>query len=563
VNDARPNVGDTITFTVTLSNLGKDTATGVTIADTLPAGLAFLSATPAQGSYDPGTGIWDVGSLASLGSTTLAITALVVSGVAQTNVASVASANEFDPDKTNNTASVTETPLSAELSVTKGVVSATPIVGDTVTYTIVVRNAGPDAAVNTIASDVFPVPGLASIIAGTPSQGTYDPTTGQWDIGDLPSGADATITFTALTTLEGTFTNTVTVSTATFEPDLTNNTAQATITVLASGIIIGSDLGCTSTPLVRVIDPNTGVDRITPFFAYEPKYRGGVRVYGADVTGDGIPEILTAPGQGRPGEVRVFSRDGTPLPQYNFFPFGASYRGGVEIAVGSITGLGTTEIVAGQNRGGLARVFTVNPGVGVNSAAIRQVQPFGAAYRSGVMVATADIGTFSGKTLTSSSPDGISEMVFGSGPGSQATVREYNGVSAKPVLVNAFNAIAKGYSRGVSVARLPGASGAADGVLVSAGPQGGSKVQTFRGISKIPAASFAAYSGAAARADVFTAAISETEIFSVQGQFGATPSMTSPGVKKNTAITGGTSSTLRGTGPTALIPPLRVGILRK
>ncbi len=563
VDDARPNVGDTITFTVTLSNLGKDTATDVTIADTLPVGLAFLSATPAQGSYDEGTGIWDVGSLASLGSTTLTITALVVSGVAQTNVASVASANEFDPDKTNNTASVTETPLSAELSVTKGVVSATPVVGDTVTYTIVVHNAGPDAAVNTIASDVFPTTGLASIIAGTPSQGTYDPVTGDWNVGDLASGANATITFTALTTLEGTFTNTVTVSTATFEPDLTNNTAQATITVLASGVIIGSDLGCTSTPLVRVIDPNTGVDRIIPFFAYEPNFRGGVHVYGADVTGDGIPEILTAPGRGRPGEVRVFTRDGTPLPQYNFFPFGASYRGGVEIAVGSITGLGKTEIVAGQDLGGLARVFTVNPGVGVNSSAIRQVQPFGAAYRSGVMVATADIGTFSGKTLTSSSPDGISEMVFGSGPGIQAAVREYNGVPAKPVLVNAFNAIAKGYSRGVSVARLPGASGAADGVLVSAGPQGGSKVQTFRGISKIPAASFAAYSGAARRADVFTAAISETEIFSVQGQYGATPSMQSPGVKKNTAITGGTSSTLRGSGPTALIPPLRVGILRK
>ena len=563
VDVPRPNVGDTITFTITLSNLGKDAATDITITDLLPAGLAFLSATPDQGSYDPATGEWDVGSLAKDGVTTLTITAEVISGAAQTNVVTVTGANEYDPDKTNNTSSVTETPLSAELLVTKGVVSATPIVGDTVTYTITVHNAGPDTAVNTIASDVFPTIGLASIIAGTPSQGTYDPTTGDWDLGDLASGADATITFTALTTLEGTFTNTVTVSTATFEPDLTNNTAEATITVLASGVIIGSDLGCTSTSLVRVIDPNTGLDRITPFFAYEPNFRGGVHVYGADVTGDGIPEILTAPGPGRPGEVRVFTRDGTPLPQYNFFPFGASYRGGVEIAVGSITGLGTTEIVAGQDRGGLARVFTVNPGVGVNSAAIRQVQPFGAAYRSGVMVATADIGTFSGKTLTSSDPDGISEMVFGSGPGIQATVKEYNGVPATPAVVNAFSAIAKGYSRGVSVARLPGASGAADGVLVSAGPQGGSKVQTFRGISKIPAASFAAYSGAAARADVFTAAISETEIFSVQGQYGATPSMKSPGVKKNTAITGGSSSTLRGSGPTALIPPLRVAILRK
>ena len=205
----------------------------------------------------------------------------------------------------------------------------------------------------------------------------------------------------------------------------------------------------------------------------------------------------------------------------------------------------------------------MNPGVGVDSVPVRQVLPFGPAYRSGITVATADIGTFSGRSLTSASPDGITEIAFGSGPGIPASVKEYNGVPAKPALVNAFNPISKSYNRGVSVARLPGASGAADGVLVSAGPQGAAKVQTYRGISKIPAASFAAYGGQAARADVFTAAISESEIFSVQGQYGATPSMKSPGVKKNTAITGGTSSTLRGSGPTALIPPLRVAILRK
>ncbi|NBW97554.1 MAG: DUF11 domain-containing protein, partial [Planctomycetia bacterium] len=152
VDVPRPNVGDAITFTIVLSNFGVDTATDIVITDLLPAGLAFLSATPDQGSYDPATGEWDVGSLAANAQATLTITAEVVSPAAQTNVVTVTKANEYDPDKSNNTSSVTETPLVADLSIQKSVGSATPVIGDTVVYTIVVRNDGPDAAVNTIAT---------------------------------------------------------------------------------------------------------------------------------------------------------------------------------------------------------------------------------------------------------------------------------------------------------------------------------------------------------------------------------------------------------------------------
>ena len=43
VSNPTPNVGDTITFTVSLTNGGPDAATGVQIADLLPAGLSFVS----------------------------------------------------------------------------------------------------------------------------------------------------------------------------------------------------------------------------------------------------------------------------------------------------------------------------------------------------------------------------------------------------------------------------------------------------------------------------------------------------------------------------------------
>ena len=53
MSNPTPNVGDTITFTVTLTNNGPNAATSVQVTDLLPAGLTFVSATPSQGTYDP------------------------------------------------------------------------------------------------------------------------------------------------------------------------------------------------------------------------------------------------------------------------------------------------------------------------------------------------------------------------------------------------------------------------------------------------------------------------------------------------------------------------------
>ncbi len=52
VSNPTPNVGDTITYTITLTDDGPDTATGVQESATSSAGVSFVSATPSQGTYN-------------------------------------------------------------------------------------------------------------------------------------------------------------------------------------------------------------------------------------------------------------------------------------------------------------------------------------------------------------------------------------------------------------------------------------------------------------------------------------------------------------------------------
>ena len=78
VSNPTPNPGDKIVYTVTVTDAGPDTATGVVVTDLLPAGVTFVSATPSQGSFDNITGLWNVGTIATAASATLAITASVV-----------------------------------------------------------------------------------------------------------------------------------------------------------------------------------------------------------------------------------------------------------------------------------------------------------------------------------------------------------------------------------------------------------------------------------------------------------------------------------------------------
>jgi uncharacterized repeat protein (TIGR01451 family) len=254
VSNAMANVGDTITYVLTLSNNGPGAATNVQVTDLLPPGLSFVSATPSQGTYDASMGLWTVGTVASGTSQTLMLQAQVVSPSSETNTATISRSDQFDPNTANNSASATETPQQADLALTKTVDNPAPFVGDAVTYIVTLSNNGPSAATNVLVSDVLPL-GL-TFQSSTPSQGTYDSITGVWTVGTVTGGGSQTLVLVARVASPDTETNTATIGHSDqFDPNTTNNVASATLTPQQQ-----SDLSVAKT--VSDATPNVG-DTVT------------------------------------------------------------------------------------------------------------------------------------------------------------------------------------------------------------------------------------------------------------------------------------------------------------
>jgi uncharacterized repeat protein (TIGR01451 family) len=69
VNNPTPNVGDTVTFTITVYNDGPDTATNITVEDVIPNGYTYVAASIAGGDSRDDTGAptltWTINSLAN------------------------------------------------------------------------------------------------------------------------------------------------------------------------------------------------------------------------------------------------------------------------------------------------------------------------------------------------------------------------------------------------------------------------------------------------------------------------------------------------------------------
>ena len=213
VDNGTPIEGDTITYTISVTNNGPAQATNVVLTDVLPAGVTYVSDTGA-GAYVDGTGIWTIGSINNTENATIDIVATVdvgTSGDTITNTVTNVSLDQNDDDTTPD--DLDEDIVvgnDVDLVVAKVVDNGTPNEGDTVTYTITVTNNGPAQATNVVLTDVLPAG--VTYVSDT-GAGAYVDGTGIWTIGSINDAANATIDIIATVdvgTRGDTITNTVT-----------------------------------------------------------------------------------------------------------------------------------------------------------------------------------------------------------------------------------------------------------------------------------------------------------------------------------------------------------------
>ena len=139
-------VGDTVVYTVTVSNTGPADDPGVSVVGVLPAGLSFALATSSQGEMPlPRDGGWSasLGPLASGASATISLTVVPTAGDPDGLASSVTVAGpNADPDDSNDTAGALLAIEPVNLAVSLDSDQSAVRVGSSVRLTATVRNLG-------------------------------------------------------------------------------------------------------------------------------------------------------------------------------------------------------------------------------------------------------------------------------------------------------------------------------------------------------------------------------------------------------------------------------------
>ena len=380
-------------------------------------------------------------------------------------------------------------PAGLTLNATTGAITGTPTTTGTSNFSIRATDAS-TTATGQRAYSIFVSPTPVTItlspttLPGGVTGGAYNqtltatggtaPFTFAVSAGTLPAGLTLSSggVLAGTPTAAGVSTFTVTAT------DALGNTGsrQYTLTVgttpprLPSSYAVGQDTGGGT---VNVYDAAGGVTfTVNPFGS---GYTAGVRTAVADVTGDGVADLLVASGPGVPVGVQVIS-GATNQVVATLNPFELGFLGGAYVTAGDITGDGIAEVVVTPDQSGGPRVVVFQL-TGTNTFT-QTASFFGIDdpnFRGGVRAAVTDVNG-----------DGIGDLIVAAGFGGGPRVAVFNGLTVgtggQPTkLFNDFFAFDPSLRDGIYVA---GGDINADGfgdLVTGGGPGGGPRVQTLSG----------------------------------------------------------------------------------
>ena len=212
---------------------------------------------------------------------------------------------------------------------------------------------------------------------------------------------------------------------------------------------VGADEG--GGPHVKVFDEGDD-EQLFSFMAYDPAFRGGVRVAVGDINGDGTPDFVTAPGRGGGPHIKVFDgTDGHLIRE--FMAFDQNFRGGVNVATGDVDGDGFDDIIVGADAGGGPHVKVFS---GADDSVLQSFMAFDLAFTGGVRVAAGDINF-----------DGLTDVITAAGVGGGPQVKAFDAFDHS--LVENFFAFNSALRGGIFVAAGDvNGDGAAD-IVIGAG----------------------------------------------------------------------------------------------
>ncbi|NNF18375.1 MAG: DUF11 domain-containing protein, partial [Flavobacteriaceae bacterium] len=220
-DNTTPNVGDEITFTLTVTNHGPDKATNVSILDNIPIGFTPISA--ANNGKITGNKIeWSLAEVA-VGQHEINYTVRVnpPSGTEgeYRNMVQVTALDQQDPDSDpknddgdqseDDEAQFTIPTPTAELALTKTIDKNEAATGELVVFTIIVRNQGPYSATGISISEN--IPAGYELLRATATTGDYSRETSLWNIPELPNGESATLSVEAMVNPTGPYSNSVSI----------------------------------------------------------------------------------------------------------------------------------------------------------------------------------------------------------------------------------------------------------------------------------------------------------------------------------------------------------------